>query len=297
MIELNNLSKNFDDINALNHVSVTIKENEVFGLVGTNGAGKSTTLRLIAGILRPDMGTVVIDDMPIYDNVTTKQRLFFVSEDPYFFTNANTKDMEEYFSMVYPNFDKEQFYKLLNDFEIDPKRKISAFSKGMKRQIAILLGICAKTKYLLCDESFDGLDPMMRQAVKKLLLKEMEERELTPVITSHNLRELEDICDHVGLLHKGGILLSKDMDDMKLSIHKVQCVYTGESKVSGLEIQSVEQKGQLYTYIVKGSKDEVCAAFDKVDTTYYELLPLSLEEIFICETEVAGYDVRKLIME
>lgn len=301
MIELTNLTKSFDDILAVDHVSVSIREKEVFGLIGTNGAGKSTLLRMLAGIIKPDFGTVVIDDMPVYDNVIIKQRMFFIADEPYFFSNSTASDMEEYYSSVYPSFNKEQFEKLLADFGLDSKRKINTFSKGMKKQLAILLGICAGTKYLLCDETFDGLDPVMRQSVKSLMGKEMEERGLTPIIASHNLRELEDICDHVGLLHKGGVLLSKDLDDMKLGIQKVQ--YVPADKDSGCEllqkltILNDEKRGSLHVLTVRNNREEVMEVFNNMNVIFFETLPLSLEEIFISETEVAGYDVRKLILD
>ncbi len=300
MIEIHNLTKRFEDIRAVDEVSVTIKEKTVFGLIGTNGAGKSTVLRMIAGVIKPDEGTVAVDNMPVYDNVEAKKRLFFIADEPYFFANANAGTMERYYSGIYEAFDRVEFYKYLEKFNLDKNRKIGTFSKGMKKQLALLLGICSHTKYILCDETFDGLDPVMRQGIKSIFAKEMEERGLTPVIASHNLRELEDICDHVGLLHKGGVLLSKDLEDMKCSIQKVQCVFANvedELKaLNGLEILKKEQRGSLSTITVRSTREEVEARFATVDTIFYEVLPLSLEEIFISETEVAGYDIKKLIL-
>lgn len=300
MIEIHNVTKNFDKIKAVDEVSVTIKEKTVFGLIGTNGAGKSTVLRMVAGVLKPDEGTVAVDNMPIYDNVEAKKKLFFIADEPYFFANANAQTMEHYYSGIYENFDKVEFYKYLEKFNLDKRRRINTFSKGMKKQLALLLGICAHTKYILCDETFDGLDPVMRQGIKSIFAKEMEERGLTPVIASHNLRELEDICDHVGLLHRGGVLLSKDLEDMKCNIQKVQCVFASvddEIKaLNGLEILKKEQRGSLSTITVRSGREEVEARLATVDTVFYEVLPLSLEEIFISETEVAGYDIKKLIL-
>ncbi len=208
--------------------------------------------------------------------------------------------MERYYSGVYENFDREEFYRYLESFNLDKSRKINTFSKGMKKQLALLLGICAHTKYILCDETFDGLDPVMRQGIKSIFAKEMEERGLTPVIASHNLRELEDICDHVGLLHKGGVLLSKDLEDMKCNIQKIQCVFTSVEEelkaVNGMEVLKKEQRGSLRTFTVRCTREEVAARFATVDTVFYEVLPLSLEEIFISETEVVGYDIKKLIL-
>lgn len=300
MIEIHSLTKTFDKIKAVDDVSVTIKNNTVFGLIGTNGAGKSTVLRMISGVLKPDSGTVTVDNMPVYDNVEAKKKLFFIADEPYFFANSNAKAMEKYYSGVYENFNREEFYKYLESFNLDKNRKIGTFSKGMKKQLALLLGICAHTDYILCDETFDGLDPVMRQGIKSIFAKEMEEKGLTPVIASHNLRELEDICDHVGLLHKGGVLLSKDLEDMKCNIQKVQCVFSSvedELKVvNGMEVLKKEQRGSLRTFTVRSTREEVAARFATVDTVFYEVLPLSLEEIFISETEVVGYDIKKLIL-
>ncbi len=300
MIEIHDVTKTFDSIRAVDSVSVTIKEKTVFGLIGTNGAGKSTLLRMIAGVLMPDEGTVTIEGMPVYDNVEAKKQLFFIADEPYFFTNCTSASMERYYSSLYENFDKQEFYKYLENFDLDKKRKVSTFSKGMKKLHAMLLGICARTKYILCDETFDGLDPVMRQGIKSIFAKEMEENGLTPIIASHNLRELEDFCDHVELLHKGGILLSKDLEDMKCNIHKVQCVFTSADDelktLNGLNVVKNERRGSLHTITIRGSKEEIIAFFATVSTVFFEVLPLSLEEIFISETEVAGYDIKKLIL-
>ena len=299
MIECRDLTKSFDGTAAVRQVSVTIRENNVFGLVGTNGAGKSTTLRMIAGVLKPESGLALVDNMPVYDNMYAKARLFFIADDPYFFPNATPRDMQRYYTSVYREFDRERFYLYLDQFGLDARRKISTFSKGMKKQLAILAGLCAHTKYLLCDETFDGLDPVMRQAVKSIFAREMEERNFTPVIASHNLRELEDICDHVGLLHEGGVLLSRDLEDLKLNLQKVQCVFGSkqeEEKTLGqLNLVKTERRGSLLTLTVRGGREELTAVFAAADTLFYEVLPLSLEEIFISETEVRGYDIKKLV--
>lgn len=297
MIEVTNISKSYADILAVDRVSVQMRENTVFGLIGTNGAGKSTVLRMIAGVLKADEGSITVDGIPVFDQVEAKKKIFFIADEPYFFANANAMEMEKYFSTVYEEFLREDFYRYLESFGLDKKRKINTFSKGMKKQLA--LGICSGARYLLCDETFDGLDPVMRQGIKSVFAKEMESRGLTPIIASHNLRELEDICDHVGLLHKGGVLLSKDLEDMKCNIQKVQCVFsTEEDKKKGMEgvdIIKEEKRGSLHTLTVRGSREEIIGHFATVDTVFFEALPLSLEEIFISETEVAGYDVKKLI--
>ena len=300
MIQITNISKSFDDIKAVDDITVDIGEQIVFGLLGTNGAGKSTLLRMVSGILKPDSGNITVDDMGVLDNEEAKKNMFFISDSPYFFANSNPLDMMSYLSIQYPLFDKDKFRDYLKTFNLPEKRKIGTYSKGMKRQLALLLGICSNAKYLLCDESFDGLDPVMRQGIKSIFAKEMDERGLTPVIASHNLRELEDICDHVGLLHKGGVLLSKDLEDMKLNIQRVQCVYSSEEDESKLmqmvEPVKTERMGSLCTYTLRGTREDVENAFACVNTVFFETLPLSLEEIFISETEVVGYDIKKLIL-
>ena len=206
--------------------------------------------------------------------------------------------MTEYYRCFYPGFRQEQFEKLIKQFHLDKKRKISTFSKGMKKQLLVILGICAGTKYLYCDETFDGLDPVMRQAVKSLFASEIMNREFTPVIASHNLRELEDICDHIGLLHKGGILLSRDLEDMKFHIHKIQCVLTDKSKeemlIKELDVLKTEHQGSLLLLTVRGTRTEIMERVQAKNPLFCEILPLTLEEIFISETEVAGYEVKNL---
>ncbi|MBP3817791.1 MAG: ABC transporter ATP-binding protein [Butyrivibrio sp.] len=301
MIELLDLDKSYDDIKAVNRVSLSIMDGEVFGLVGTNGAGKSTILRIIAGVIQPDLGIVCVDNRPVYDNPDVKKDIFYISDDQYFLPNSSPEDMAEYYEGIYEKFDKLRFFKMCNGFGLDTKRKISTFSKGMKKQISILLGICAGTKYLLCDETFDGLDPVVRQGVKSLFAAEMEDRGLTPVIASHNLRELEDICDHVGLLHKGGVILSEDISDMKLNMQKVQCVFASDedekNALEGIDILLHEKRGRLHTITMRGEREEIEAAFKRGNPVFFEVLALSLEEIFISETEVVGYDIRKFILQ
>ena len=254
---------------------------------------------MASGILKPDEGTVEIDGESVYENRKVKTKFFYISDDPYFFTNSTPADMADFYKSVYTRFDTGRFNHLLETFGLNKKRKISTFSKGMKKQLSVLLAICANTEYIFCDETFDGLDPVMRQAVKSLFANDMEERNLTPIIASHNLRELEDICDHVGLLHKGGILLSKDLDDMKLNIHKIQCVLKPGMKaedIEGLTILKTEYRGSLATITVRGTRETIMEVMRALEPVFFELIPLSLEEIFISETEVAGYDIKKLIL-
>ena len=298
MIEIRGCSKAFGTLMAVSKVSLEIGEREVFGLVGSNGAGKSTLLRMIAGILKPDEGEIKIDDMAVFDNEKAKEQVFYISDDCYFPTNYTALDMAAFYQLHYPKFEKQRFAKLMNQFQLDERRKVGSFSKGMKKQLMVLLGISAGTKYLLCDETFDGLDPVMRQAVKSLFVSEIMNRDFTPVIASHNMRELEDVCDHVGLLHKGGILLSRELEDMKFHIHKIQCVLPDQTKeetlLKELDVLKKEHQGSLLIFTARGTREEILQKVQTQNPIFCEVIPLTLEEIFISETEVAGYEVKNI---
>jgi ABC-2 type transport system ATP-binding protein len=299
MIQIKECSKSFDQIHAVSQVSLDIAEGEVFGMVGSNGAGKSTLLRMMAGIMKPDKGEILVDEAPVYENETAKESLFYISDSSYFPANYTPEDMVRYYRNYYPSFDSARFAKLMKQFQLDTKRKIQTFSKGMKKQLLVILGVSAGTKYLLCDETFDGLDPVMRQAVKSLFASEMIGRGFTPVIASHNLRELEDICDHVGLLHKGGILLSKNLEDMKFHLHKVQCVLADPAQeaelAKELEILTIKRQGSLMMITARGTRIEIMQRIQAKNPLFCEIIPLTLEEIFISETEVAGYEIKNLL--
>ncbi len=299
MIQTIGVSKKFEDVQAVNSLSLEIRQGEVFGLVGTNGAGKSTLLRMLCGILKQDEGTIAVDGQPVFEEEATKRELFYISDDSYFFSNGTPVDMERYYRQFYGKFDSSRYYKLLGQFGLEKTRKIRTFSKGMKKQLSAILGISANTKYLLCDETFDGLDPVMRQAVKGMFATEIMEREFTPVIASHNLRELEDICENVGLLHKGGILLSENLEDMKLHLHKVQCVIPEEAQekqlLQELNVIRCQRQGSLVMVTARGTRSEIMRRIQEKNPLFCEIIPLTLEEIFISETEVAGYEVKDLI--
>ena len=299
MIELKEFTKKFDGFTALEAVTFQVEEGSIFGLVGSNGAGKSTLLRGISGVYAPDGGQVLIDGQEPYENTELKSRVFFVSDYPYFMAQFTLRDMADFFRRLYPNWSQEEYQRLCKIFPLDQKMKIHNMSKGMQRQAALICALSTMPDYLLMDEVFDGLDPVMRQAVKSLFAADMADRNLTPIIASHNLRELEDICDHVGLLHKGGILLSRDLDDMKLNIHKVQCVLKEgmePEQIVQLETLKVEKRGRLSTITARGKREEIETVMASVHPVFYEIIPLSLEEIFISETEVVGYDIKKLVL-
>lgn len=299
MITATHVNKRFSDVEAVKDVTVTIKKGEVFGLIGTNGAGKSTFLRMACGILKPDSGEILVDDRPIYENPESKADIFYISDDQFYLANATPIDMMKFYKDYYPEFDEKRCKDMLDTFQLKQNRKIATFSKGMKKQLSIILGVCANTKYLFCDETFDGLDPVMRQAVKSIFAGELTNRDFTPVIASHNLRELEDICDCVGILHQGGVLMQKDLEEMKLNIHTIQCVFETEEDehqaLQALDVVKTEKRGSLNLITVRGMKEEVLAIINTFSPIFAEILPLTLEEIFISETEVVGYDIKKLI--
>lgn len=301
MIEAKALTKQFGKVKALNRIDLTIPDGEIFGLVGTNGAGKSTFLRLTAGVLRPSEGSVMLDERPVFDNPAVKRDIFFVPDDAWFFPGATPLEMMRYYAMLYPSFDHTLCIKVLESFSLDPARRIAEFSKGMKKQMFLGMGLAAGTRYLLLDETFDGLDPVARQGAKSLFAAELMDRGLSILIASHSLRELEDICDHVGLLHQGGVLLSKDVESMKLGLQKVQCVFVSdadaEKTLEGAEVLLHDVRGRLHTITLRGTREEVQARFDAANTVFTELLTLSLEEVFISETEAVGYDLRKFILD
>lgn len=299
MIEVKNVSKSFSDLDAVKDISFQIQKGTVFGLVGINGAGKSTLLRMLGGIYQPDEGEILVDGTPLWHNVEAKKKIFYISDEQYFFQNADLTDLGNYYSVVYPDFDLRKYRRIAEYLELNPKKKINTYSKGMKKQLSMICGICSGAEYLICDETFDGLDPVIRQVMMQMLRREMAQRGLTLIAASHSMRELEDICNHIGLLYKGGLVLSRDVDDLKLHIHKVQCVFpdkaAAEEALRNLKLVSTESRGSLYTVTVRGDRDEIMQKITAQNPVFYESLPLSLEEIFISETEGAGYDYRKII--
>ena len=300
MIEINHVTKAFDDVTAVDDLSITIRDKSVFGLIGTNGAGKSTLIRMISGIYKCDFGNIQIENEDVFENEAVKQNIFLIPEEQYFMSNYTPLLLGKYYATQYPNFAMDRYLKLLDDFGLDKGKKIRSFSKGMKKQVQMLLGLSANTKYLICDETFDGLDPVMRFAVKSLIANDMVERGLTCIISSHNLRELEDVCDYIGLLHKGGILLSEELDNLKFNLHKVQCVLQEDDTLEsietteGIKIIHKEARGRLLTLTLEGNEELVNKAFEEKNCVFYEIIPLTLEEIFISKTKEVGYDVKSI---
>lgn len=294
MIKAENVTKKFDDFTALKNMSCEISEGCIYGLVGSNGAGKSTFLRLVTGIYKPDEGKISIDDREVWNNKAAKDSFVFVPDDLYFLPQANMNKMAKLYSTCYPSFSFERFRFLTEKFGLDPKKRISGFSKGMKRQAAIICALSCRTKYLFFDETFDGLDPVMRNLVKNLLFDDICENNATAIITSHSLRELEDTCDRLTLLHKGGIVFESDVQNLKTSLFKIQAAFNTDYDKSiftnnGIEVLDFKKTGIVSNSIIKGDKDKTVEILSGFNPVILDVLPLSLEEVFIYEIGELGY--------
>ncbi len=301
MIRIENLVKRFGDFKALQDVSMTISPGSIYGLVGSNGAGKSTLMRCIAGIYEPEEGHLSVDGEPVYENPAIKEKILLVADEPWFITQSNLRTMARFYTRFYPSFDREIYDELVEGFALPERKKISSFSKGMKRQAAFLLGMAVKPQFLMLDECFDGLDPVKRQIVRKVICDAVADREMTAVISSHNLKELDEICDTVGILHQGQLLYSKDLDSLKGEVHKVQVVFmeevTKETLDRLLPVMAMEVRGKFFTLIVRGSLDEIGEKLAPYRPVAMEAVPLSLEEVFLYEMEVMGYDANVLFRD
>lgn len=292
MIGANNVTKKFDDFTALDGISCKIESGCIYGLVGSNGAGKSTFLRVLAGVYRADEGDVTIDGEPIYENPSVKKKIMLVPDDLYFLPGASMLRMKKLYKSVYPDFDDKRFGELADCFGLDVKKNLGTFSKGMRRQAATVLALSARPEYIFFDETFDGLDPIMRNVVKRLICEDILDRKATAIITSHSLRELEDTCDQLSLLHKGGLVFESDIQNLKTSLFKVQIAFDREydkSKFTGMDILKFTKRGSVSNIIVRGDRDLTVAALSSMKPTLLDVLPLSLEEVFTYEMEALGY--------
>ena len=293
MLELRNITKTFGDFKALNDLSMTVPKGTVYGLVGPNGAGKSTAIRCMVGVYRPDCGNITMDGELIYENPALKTRIGYIPDDIFYFPSATLEEMRRFYKGLYPDFDDTLFERLYEIFDLPRKTPIRRFSKGMQKQVAFHLAICCRPDVLILDEPVDGLDPVMRRQVMSLILSDVAERGTTVLISSHNLRELEDVCDHVGIMDHGKMLLEKSLADMQGNTHKLQMVGTPPEN---LEILHESASGRLHTYIVRGSASEITEAVAAANPVYYDVLPLSLEEIFIYELGGVNYEVKNIIL-
>ena len=299
MIHAENVTMKFENFTALNKLNCTIPDGCIYGLVGSNGAGKSTFLRLISGVYKPLEGTIDIDGTPIYENPDMKKQIVYVPDDLYFLPQSNMNKMARFYSAIYDTFSFERYENLTKTFGLDPNANLNTFSKGMRRQAATILALATCPRYLFFDETFDGLDPVIRNLVKTVIYNDVAERQTTTIITSHSLRELEDTCDQLALLHKGGIIFESDIQNLKTSLFKVQIAFADpydRSKFEGIEMLDYTQKGSVANFIVRGDREELAAHLQTMHPLVLDILPLSLEEVFIYEMEALGYAFKEILM-
>ena len=300
MIEAKEVKKTFDGFVALDGLTMTVPRGSIYGLVGPNGAGKSTILRHLCGVYRPDSGSITVEGQPVYENPTIKQRMVVIPDEVYYYGSASVREMMKFYRGMYPTFDMERFEKLAPAFpEVDPKRPIRRMSKGMQKQAAFWLSMSCCPDYLLLDEPVDGLDPVMRRQVWSLLMGDVAERGTTVLVSSHNLRELEDVCDHVGILSRGRVVIERSLSQLQGNTVKLQVAFPDGVQPQlpqGLEVLHQSQLGRVYTYIVRGSVEEVRQRVEETRPLFVEALPLSLEEIFIYEMGGDDYAVRDIVL-
>lgn len=298
MIKIDKLSKKFDKDYVLNELSFNIKDDCIYGLVGANGAGKSTLLRIIMGIFESDSGNITVDDEIVYDNHVLKQQMVFIPDDLFFYPSYTVMDMARYYESLYNDFDMNYFKELAMMLNLNLNRKISTFSKGMKRQCALICAIATNCDYMFFDETFDGLDPVIRNTMKKVLINQMNKKKTTIVMTSHNLRELEDICDNLGLLYNGGILFESEIDTIKTNMYKVQISLKDRFDRDDFEefdILSFKKQGSVATIIIKDNDGKSKKKLEKMNPVILDFLNLTLEEVFIYEMEALGYEFNKFV--
>ena len=298
MITTTNVVKKFDNFIALDNIDLKLNNGQVFGLIGSNGSGKSTLLRLLSGVYTPDSGEILIDDDLVFDNKKIKERVFFLSDTPFFFTNSTVNEMAKFYKKMYTNFSYERLEELSKVFPIDKNEKISSMSKGMMRQAALMLAFSCCPDYLFLDEAFDGLDPVMRESLKRLITKDIVDKNITVIITSHNLRELENMCDRVGLLHKGKIVFDDNLENLKSSVHKIQAAFKSipsQEDFNGLNLLKFERTGSIVQVVVKGNKTEILDYVNKLNPIFVEAIQPTLEELFIFELGGLGYDISEII--
>ena len=293
MLSLQNVIKTFGDFRALDELTMTVPKGAVYGLVGPNGAGKSTAIRLMTGVYRPDAGKITLEGMQIWENPAQKVRIGYIPDDIFYFPSATMEEMRRYYRGIYPDFDDELFERLYDVFQLPRKGQLRRFSKGMQKQAAFHLAICTRPDVLILDEPVDGLDPVMRRQVWSLILSDVAQRQTTVLISSHNLRELEDICDYVGIMDRGRMLLERSLADMQGNIVKLQLV--GDAP-EGLQVLHESTSGRLKTLVVRGSAQQVEQTVRAAAPVYYDILPLSLEEIFIYELGGVNYEVKNIVL-
>lgn len=298
MIQVNNVTKKFGDFTALDGLDMHVERGAIYGLVGPNGAGKSTIIRHLCGVYKQDAGDILIEGQPVYENELLKQKMAIIPDDIFFFLQANTKDMMKFYKNMYPKFDEKLFFKIAECFpEINMKKMVRSLSKGMQKQVAFMLAIASRPEVMILDEPVDGLDPVMRRQVWSLIMSDVAETGVTVLVSSHNLRELEDVCDHVGIMNHGKLLIERSLDELQTSITKIQIAFEGEMPEMPEEIQVLKKisNGRVHTLIVKGEPRAAEQRIAALNPLLMDVLPLTLEEIFIYELGGEDYAVKDII--
>ena len=299
MLEIKNVTKNFGEKKALNSLSFNIPTGSIFGLIGSNGSGKSTLLRVISGVYEPDGGSVEIDGVSTYENPKVKAQCFFISDFPYFYNNSTVANLSVLYKSMYPSWSDDKFRKLACMFPININDRIINMSKGMQRQAALILALSTCPRYIFLDEIFDGLDPVVRHLLKRILIEHVAEHQMTVIIASHNLRELEDLCDRICLMHRGSILMERDIDSLRLEFRKVQVAFREVPNVpnlfEGINAVSIWRNGNVFNVTIRGTEEEFMPKLNALQPAYISAMPLTLEEIFISEMGAAGYDTNSIV--
>lgn len=297
MIEVRNVIKEFDGFRALDDLSMTVPTGSVYGLVGPNGAGKSTIIRHLTGIYRQDAGEIMIDGAPVFENPEVKSCIAYIPDDIFYYANASIREMMDFYRSIYPHFDAERFKKLADVFGLDPKRQMRRLSKGMQKQAAFWIAMSLRPEILILDEPVDGLDPVMRRQIWSIIMADVAENGTTVLVSSHNLRELEDVCDSVGIMNKGKIMIERSLNELQENIVKIQLALPdGESLPEGLDILHKSNTGRLQSLIMHGTQEELTEKLQSAHPLFIDAVPLTLEEIFIYELGGADYEVKDIVL-
>ena len=297
MIEVRNVIKEFDGFRALDDMSMTVPTGAVYGLVGPNGAGKSTIIRHLTGIYRQDAGEILVDGAPVFENPGVKSRIAYIPDEIFYYANASIREMMDFYRSIYPHFDAERFKKLADVFGLDPKRQMRRLSKGMQKQAAFWIAVSLRPEILILDEPVDGLDPVMRRRIWSIIMADVAENGTTVLVSSHNLRELEDVCDSVGIMNKGKIMIERSLNELQENIVKIQLALPdGESLPEGLDILHKSNTGRLQSLIMHGTQEELTEKLQSAHPLFIDAVPLTLEEIFIYELGGADYEVKDIVL-
>ena len=297
MIEVRNVIKEFDGFRALDNLSMTVPTGSVYGLVGPNGAGKSTIIRHLTGIYRQDSGEITVDGEPVFENPAVKSRISYIPDDIFYYSNASIREMMDFYRSIYPHFDEQRFKKLGEVFELDPKRQMRRLSKGMQKQAAFWIAVSLRPDILVLDEPVDGLDPVMRRQIWSIIMADVAESGTTVLVSSHNLRELEDVCDCVGIMNKGKIMIERSLNELQENIVKIQLALPdGATLPEGLDILHKSSTGRLQSLIMHGTQEELTEKLQSANPLFIDAVPLTLEEIFIYELGGADYEVKDIVL-